>query len=137
MVGDGDLFSGHESLISRLGLTDRIELIRQVLPDQIRYMDYDIFVLSSVSEGMPLSLLEAMAHGLPCLVSDVPGLNDLILSGTTGEILGVDSQFDSLIERIAARWSEYSFNSRAAAETNYDLASSVAKLVAACRPPVK
>lgn len=42
------------------------------------YKSIDIFILSSKSEGLPLVLLEAMAAGLPCLGSDVPGINNLL-----------------------------------------------------------
>jgi glycosyltransferase involved in cell wall biosynthesis/ubiquinone/menaquinone biosynthesis C-methylase UbiE len=43
-----------------------------------------IFVLPSEFEGMPLSLLEAMAGGLPCVVSDTCGMRDIIRHGTNG-----------------------------------------------------
>jgi len=44
----------------------------------------DVFVLPSLKEGLGLSLMEAMAAGLPCIGSDVGGIRNLIHSGTNG-----------------------------------------------------
>jgi glycosyltransferase involved in cell wall biosynthesis len=42
------------------------------------YLAYDLFVLPSLSEGMPNAMLEALGLGLPCIGSDVPGIKDLL-----------------------------------------------------------
>lgn len=69
IVGDGELRQELEQQIERLGLKDHV-----LLPGwQSRVEDYlqamDLFLLPSRFEGFPISLIEAIAAGLPCLVS--------------------------------------------------------------------
>ena len=56
----------------------------------------DIFVMTSLWEGMPLTLLDAQAIGLPAVVPDVVGCRDVVVDGVTGFICKNDS---ALIEK--------------------------------------
>jgi len=56
----------------------------------------DVFVMTSLWEGMPLTLLDAQALGLPAVVSDVVGCRDVVLDGVTGFICKSDAE---LIEK--------------------------------------
>jgi len=47
----------------------------------------DIFVLSSIIEGHPLALLEAMASGLPCVATDAGGISETIINGESGFVV--------------------------------------------------
>src|SRR5438128_1891952 len=76
IVGEGALFARHRDLVAELGLADRFDLIARRAPGDIPWAEHDAFLLCSLSEGMPLSLLEAMAHGLPAIVTNAPGLGD-------------------------------------------------------------
>lgn len=58
----------------------------------------DIYVLNSKSEGMPNSLLEAMATGLICLSTEASGSSDLITDSTTGYIL--DGTADDIVNKV-------------------------------------
>ncbi|MFX0211906.1 MAG: GT4 family glycosyltransferase PelF [Candidatus Hodarchaeota archaeon] len=61
------------AMIENLGLESRFLIHKATKEPQEWYQQFDLFTLSSISEGMPLSLLEAMATGIPTVVSDVGG----------------------------------------------------------------
>lgn len=83
-VGDGPERPTIESEIARLGLQDRVQLLgeRQDIPELLSAAD--AFVLTSISEGIPVTVLEAMAAGLPVAATRVGGLPELIREGETG-----------------------------------------------------
>lgn len=63
----------------------------------------DVFVLSSHREGLPRVTMEAMALGLPCVVSDIRGNRDLIIQGKNGYLCEPDGveQYVEAITRLA------------------------------------
>lgn len=67
-----------QRLVAELGLKDRVCFlgIRRDVPQLLA--GADVVVLSTHYEGMPLSVLEAMASGRPFVASDVPGVHDLV-----------------------------------------------------------
>ncbi len=73
-----------QSLAQELGLGHRVRFLgsRSDVPDILRASD--VFVLSSDYEGNPLSVLEAMAAGLPVISTAVGGVPELVQHGTTG-----------------------------------------------------
>lgn len=77
-VGDGMLRDDIETKIETLGLQDSVFLTgkREDVPDLLRLMD--IFLLFSLSEGTSMSVAEAMASGLPVVVTDVGGNPSLV-----------------------------------------------------------
>ena len=60
-----------KKLAKDLGMEEKVAFsgFRQDIPDVLA--SSDIFVVSSISEGLPTSLLEAMAAGKPCVVTDI------------------------------------------------------------------
>ena len=84
LVGEGDEEPALRALIGRLGLNDRVTLAgyRPDVPQVLAALD--LFVLPSLYEGLPLTLLEAMAVGRPVIATDVPGNRDPIRHGETG-----------------------------------------------------
>jgi glycosyltransferase involved in cell wall biosynthesis len=83
-VGDGRLRGAFEQRTRELGLTDRVHLDGWRTDARRRLSGFDIFVLPSLYEGFPFAVLEAMAAGLPCVVSDVDGTREAAAQGRTG-----------------------------------------------------
>ena len=67
------------------GLGDRVRFLgeRSDVPDLMR--ESDLYLNVSLYEGMPLTLLEAMASGLPIIATDVPGNRELVTDGENGQ----------------------------------------------------
>jgi sugar transferase (PEP-CTERM/EpsH1 system associated) len=99
LVGDGPWMGRLRELAAELGLAERVHFVGyQDRPaPYLRVMD--VFVLSSRSEGMPLSVLEAWAAGLPVIGTRVGGLPELIDDGRTG--LLVDFADEGALARAA------------------------------------
>jgi len=64
-------------LADELGVGQQVSFLGQVADVNAVLDQSDIFVLPSLSEGMSNALLEAMARGLPCVVTDIAGNNDI------------------------------------------------------------
>lgn len=85
IIGEGELRSAAEDLISELGLSGRVALPGVTKQIEREYAGADIFVLSSLYESFGLVTAEAMSVGLPVIgFSDCPGTNELISDGGTG-----------------------------------------------------
>ncbi len=86
VAGDGPLRPVLEAQARAEGLQDRVEWLglrpHQELPEV--YRSADLFVLPSLSEGMSNAVLEALASGLPAIVTDVPGTEELVRDGKNG-----------------------------------------------------
>ena len=72
IYGEGELRGELEALVAELHLKDRIFLPGSITDVANTIRSAKLFVLSSDYEGMPNSLMEAMALGLPCLSTDCP-----------------------------------------------------------------
>ena len=87
IAGCGSLKTELAALSARLGLEGRVRFLG-FLPDLRRLMQAaDGFVLSSLWEGLPMSLLEAAACGLPVVATDVPGTHEAVADGVTGRLI--------------------------------------------------
>jgi glycosyltransferase involved in cell wall biosynthesis len=84
IVGDGELRDELADYAKRLRIDDHIVFTgwRKNLPEI--YSDLDIVTLTSLNEGTPISVIEAMASCRPVIASNVGGVGDLIEDGTTG-----------------------------------------------------
>ena len=84
LVGDGVEMERLTTLRDKLGLGQRALLLgrRRDIPALLNAAD--VFALSSLSEGISLALLEAMAVGLPAVATEVGGNPEVVLPGATG-----------------------------------------------------
>lgn len=87
IVGDGPERAKLESLIAELRLAPYVELLgeRHDVPDLLA--DSGFFVSASLSEGISLTLLEAMAVGLPVIATSVGGNPEIVVDGQTGRLV--------------------------------------------------
>ena len=84
IAGDGDARADLEQLIEHLGLQDRVRLLGFRRDMVELYEAMDVFVLSSLREGLPNVLLEAMAMRVPVVATRVGGVERLVRDGQTG-----------------------------------------------------
>jgi glycosyltransferase involved in cell wall biosynthesis len=126
IVGEGPDRPLLEDEIRGLGLTDRVRLAgeRHDIPELLAASD--IFALASSSEGMPVSVLEAMAAGLPVVASRVGGLPEQVVHGETG-VLAAPGDPEDLAEALARLVADGELRrrlgaaGRARAEQSFDL----------------
>jgi glycosyltransferase involved in cell wall biosynthesis len=84
VVGDGPERSALEALRRSLGLESSVSLLGE-RRDVARLLgDADLFALASTSEGLSVSILEALDSGLPSVVTNVGGNPEIVQHGTTG-----------------------------------------------------
>lgn len=82
--GDGEEADGLRSLARELGIEDRCSFIGWRTDLSTVYSALDVLALSSLSEGSPMSVLEAMAVGCPVVATRAGGVPDLISDGKDG-----------------------------------------------------
>jgi len=103
IVGSGSKEAQLQTLVSELGLEDRVELVGYV-DNLYAYMNAaDVFVLSSRWEGFGIVLVEAMAVGTPVVSTDCPhGPNEILSNGEYGELVDVGDVMEmrNAIDRI-------------------------------------
>jgi glycosyltransferase involved in cell wall biosynthesis len=76
-VEDEEYFEECKSLREELGLVDRVKFTG--FQDSLKwYPKFDVFALPSLSEGFPLTLLESLSFGVPCIATDVGGVPEIL-----------------------------------------------------------
>lgn len=83
-IGDGPLLLRCQELVRKLQLTGKVKFLGAIPDAKYKLKDYDVFLLSSKAEGLPISILEAMSSGLPVIASSVGGIPELIKEGFNG-----------------------------------------------------
>ncbi len=78
IVGDGPVRGELEALCAELNVTKAVRFWGRQMHTAQFYQAADVFAMSSVSEGLPMSLLQAMSVGVPALVTDVGGMAEVV-----------------------------------------------------------
>lgn len=80
LIGEGTERPRLEAAVADAGARDRVLLLGEVADAATFFRAFDLFVLSSRTEGTPIALLEALAAGVPTVVTSVGGVPDVVSS---------------------------------------------------------
>lgn len=124
VVGDGPERGALEALACRLGIADAVQFAGHMAAPQDAYRHFDIFALSSDTEQMPLSLLEAMAAARPVAATDVGDVAAMLDEANRPFVTPLDpaalaAALATLLDRPELRRALGQAN-RARAERDYD-----------------
>ena len=100
IIGEGPERQRLQTIADELGIADRVSMpgllqseISELLPA------FDVFMMTSLYEGVPATLAESMRSGLPSVVTDAGGIREMIDNGVTG-IMAKLGDFESLCEAV-------------------------------------
>ena len=118
MVGDGSERKTLENLASELGIDSQVTYFGQQLDVAPFFSAADAFIMSSKSEGLPISLLQAFSLGLPAIVTDVGGMAEVVRLARAGFTVSATdpAEMAAAILRLAANNTERERFSRNAEE---------------------
>ena len=78
IVGDGVVRTALEALADGLGLKNTVRFFGQQMDTARYFRAADVFAMSSTSEGLPMSLVQALSIGLPAITTDVGGMREVL-----------------------------------------------------------
>ena len=111
--------------VEYLGLQDCVRFVGWVKDKRAFFSGIDVFCLSSRTETFPITLLEAMGHGVPCVATRCGGPSEIIEDGVTGVLADIDAE--DLAARIQEMFeapdktAEMGLAGRAVIRESYDL----------------
>ena len=91
VVGWGALESDLRAAVSDRGLTESVTVTGRVPDIHGYYAAADVFVSASTTEGLPVTLLEAMSASRPVVATDIPGVQEVVVEGETGALVPTDT----------------------------------------------
>ena len=126
VVGDGSVRASLETLAAELGVSERVRFWGMRTDTAQFFSAADAFVMSSVSEGLPMSLLQAMSVGVPAVVTDVGGMAEVVRLARCGLLSPVGdaaAMAESIVKLAcdAELRAEFSRNAMAAYEADFTL----------------
>jgi glycosyltransferase involved in cell wall biosynthesis len=128
MVGDGSERKMLENLAAMLEITSQVKFWGQQLDVAPFYSAANAFIMSSTSEGLPISLLQAFSLGVPAIVTDVGGMAEVVRLAQAGFTVTGEAEMAAAILRLAGDQLEreqFSRNAEAAFRLRFTLQSMV------------
>jgi glycosyltransferase involved in cell wall biosynthesis len=141
IIGEGPMRLELERDVKRYALGESVRFLGERFDVPALLPCMDVFVLSSVHEGLPLALLEAMACARPVVVTDVGGVAAVVDRGRAGVVVApgdVDGLAKAVIGllRDPALAARLGAAARTIVEQRYDLRSTIDAYLALCRGPL-
>ncbi len=87
LVGEGPQRKALEARVANADLAAQVRLLGNRTDVAALLGEFDVFALSSIAEGMPGAVLEAMASGLPVVATRVGGVGEVVVDGVTGTLV--------------------------------------------------
>lgn len=111
VVGSGPLKDEVNGWVEQSGIADRIHLLgfRKDLPDVLP--ELDVFLITSETEGLGTSILDAFACGVPVVATDAGGIPEIVIHNTTG-FLGKVKQPEILAQGVKQMLEDQAFRKR-------------------------
>jgi glycosyltransferase involved in cell wall biosynthesis len=133
IAGEGEDRPRLEALVRELGVGDRVHLPGHHAEPMVLYEAMDVFALSSLREGLPNVLLEAMALEVPVVATRIAGVPRLVQGGDNG-LLVAPGSVEELTQALATLAADAGLRARLAAagrrtvETRYSFAGRMRKI---------
>ena len=125
--GDGEV-EKLRAEVKRLGISESVEVLGWLRGDAIpkAFAAADVYCLPSYHEGLPMSILEAMAARLPVVSCPIAGIPEAVMDGKTGSLVNAgdrDGLAGALIELLCdgAKRTRMGVAGRARAESHFDV----------------
>ncbi len=99
LVGDGELRKELEVDVERKGLEGCVRFLGHREDARDLYTAFDVLAMSSLYEGLPYAILEAIDASCPVVTFDLPGFEELVINGQTG-LTAMPGNADQLAEKI-------------------------------------
>lgn len=135
IYGDGSNLGELYFLIDRYGLQENVFPKGKVTNDELKekLSKYDFFVQLSKSESLGMSVVEAQSLGIPCIVSNSGGLQEVVINNETGIVLNYDDYEIFIKEMLKLKtnkeqYFKFSKNAIEFVNTNYSMEVEIHKL---------
>lgn len=103
-IGGGELFNEIRSEVKEKLSWMKVDLLGEVSNKEVYdyYMTHpaDVFVNVSKSEGLPVSIMEAISFGIPVIATDVGGTGEIVINGISGVLVDADLKSEQLAVHI-------------------------------------